>query len=54
MQASLEEVVKVRRELHCALKEVVCRWPNGNVMKEYLNVDGYVVRKFRDLDSVVS
>jgi hypothetical protein len=35
MQASLEEVVKVRRELDCALKELVCRWPNGNVMKEY-------------------
>lgn len=35
MQASLEEVVKVRRELHCALKEVVCRWPNGSIMKEY-------------------
>lgn len=35
MQASLEEIVKVRRDLDCPIKGVVCRWPNGNLMKEY-------------------
>lgn len=34
MQYSLQEVVRVRRELGHPLKSVICRWPNGNEMEE--------------------
>jgi hypothetical protein len=35
MQGSLEQIVRVRKELGYPLKSVVCRWPHGNEMEEF-------------------